>query len=175
MRTIIKYTYILAMSFIIMTLYSCSEKDIANEGESTLKDGYMSFVLYHTTAEKNGIETSTRATINGEDQLNENYIENATIFIYNDTTQAAVQTIQGQSVSINNDGSYLVRTRITDELKSALSNGGYAYIIANPTGNFNEGMTLAEVKKLPVGLAIIYAYPPFKNCFIKWRICIYYC
>ena len=61
MRTILKYTYILAMSFIMMTLYSCSEKDIANEGESTLKDGYISFVLYHTTAEKNGIETSSHS------------------------------------------------------------------------------------------------------------------
>ncbi|MCI1730957.1 MAG: hypothetical protein LKM34_00575 [Prevotella sp.] len=39
-----------------------------------------------------------------------------------------------------------LRTRITDDLKTALSNGGYAYIIANPTNNFNEGMTLAEVK-----------------------------
>ncbi|MBP7097062.1 MAG: hypothetical protein KBA74_00005, partial [Prevotella sp.] len=129
-----------------MALHSCSERDIANEEATSLKDGYISFVLYHTTAEKNGIETSTRATINGQDQLNENYIDNATIFIYNDTTQAAVKTIQGQSVSIQNDGSYVARTRITDDLKTALSNGGYAYIIANPTGNFNEGMTLAEVK-----------------------------
>lgn len=146
MRTILKYTYILAVSFMIMALHSCSERDIANEEATSLKDGYISFVLYHTTAEKNGIETSTRATINGQDQLNENYIDNATIFIYNDTTQAAVKTIQGQSVSIQNDGSYVARTRITDDLKTALSNGGYAYIIANPTGNFNEGMTLAEVK-----------------------------
>ena len=146
MRTIFKYTYILTVSFMIMALHSCSERDIANEEATSLKDGYISFVLYHTTAEKNGIETTTRATIDGQDQLNENYIDNATIFIYKDTTQAALQTIQGQSVSIQNDGSYIARTRITDDLKTALSNGGYAYIVANPTGNFNEGMTLAEVK-----------------------------
>lgn len=134
------------MSFIIMTLSSCSEKDIANEDESSLKDGYISFVLYHTTAEKNGIETSTRATVNGQNQLNENYIDNATIFIYNDTTQAAIQTIQGQSVTIQNDGSYIARTRITDDLKTALANAGYVYIIANPTSNLNTGMTLSQVK-----------------------------
>jgi hypothetical protein len=44
----VQYTYILAMSFIIMALYSCSEKDLTNEEVTSLKDGYISFVLYHT-------------------------------------------------------------------------------------------------------------------------------
>lgn len=145
MRTILKYIYILSMSFVMMTLFSCADRDLTNDEESVLKDGYISFVLYRTTAANTGIGASTRATINGQEQLNENYIDNATIFLYNDTTDAAVLTIQGQSVYTAN-GYYIVRTRITDELKNALSDGGYAYIVANPTGNFTDGMTLEEVK-----------------------------